>query len=218
MRVTTFHCLLIAGFAASLPVVVTAHPTDFVTEPSAKQMAKLQSMTPESVAAAIATTDDALAVVATLDTFKAYFSRGAFTDRTRSDAFFRALMDKKTGVVVFQLYQTLSYTGEARHFKIANYASSAGVQSAPVIYISTEIPTCTYGLCSFTDDVSVLIPESELREIAAAYRQGSSVPWRYKLRAANGIDWEDRFMPAEAAGLLLAVERYKAGLPPQTVR
>jgi len=34
--------------------------------------------------------------------------------------------------------------------------------------------------------------------------------WRMKFRAHAGIDWEEIFAPAEAAGLLAAIASYKS--------
>lgn len=184
-----------------------AHPTDFVTEPSSKQMAKLQALTPESVAVLVSSDDDSLQPTATLSTFQAYRGNGAFTDRVKSDVFLRAFIAKATGAVTYQVYQHLSYGSDGRHFTSANYFSAAGVGTAAVIELSSRLE-CVYGVCVRVEDLTFELPEATVREVAAGYCPGAWKPSRYKLRAMNGMDWEDRIMPAEAAGLLLAVQKY----------
>ena len=79
----------------------------------------------------------------------------------------------------------------------------------PLQRISSRVLTCAYGLCAREDHLAFVVPETVLRGVAATYRPGASVPWRFRLKAQNGIDWEDRLMPAEVAGLLIAVDRFK---------
>jgi len=181
-----------------------------VIEPSAKQMAELQRLTPEAVAAAISITDDSLEVMATLNTSKAYSTKGKFTDPVRSDNFLRAMIDKKTGATTFQVYQMVRYTGDTRMFTSVNYATGEGPINAPVQTISNEVITCSYGLCVREENIGFLVPEAVLRGIAATYRRGASQPWRFRFKARQGFDWEDRIMPAEVAGLVLAVDRHGA--------
>ncbi|WP_114226593.1 MULTISPECIES: hypothetical protein [Sphingomonas] len=178
-------------------------------EPSAKQMAKLQELTPAGVAAVVQVKDDDLEPTAVLDTSKAYFSNGAFTDRVRSDAFLRALVNKSTGAVTYQVYENVRYNYVARHFTSANIATAAGPMTVPVQPISFKVDACFATLCSYEEDVGFVVPEPILREIAASYKPSESTPWRFRLKS-SGLDWEDRLMPAEVAGLLQAVEAYQS--------
>lgn len=176
-------------------------------EPSAKQMAKLQQLTPASVAALVQVKDDDLEAVAVLDTSKAYLSNGAFTDRVRSDNFLRALVNKSSGTIVYQVYQNVRYNHEPRQFTSANIATPAGPLAVPVQSISFKVLACFGTLCTYEENVGFIVPETTLREIAATYRAGASAPWRYRLKSPK-LDWEDRIMPAEVAGLLQAVDTY----------
>ena len=176
-------------------------------EPSAKQMAKLQQLTPSGVAATVFTKDDDLETVAILDTSKAYSSNGAFTDRVRSDNFVRALINKSTGAIVYQVYQTIRYNGDRRDFSSATYSTPAGPVQVPVQTISSRLMACFGGLCSYEDSVGFIVPEAVLREVAASYRPNASTPWRFRFQSQSAFDWEDRLMPAEIAGLLQAAEQ-----------
>jgi hypothetical protein len=181
-------------------------------EPSPKQMAKLQALTPEGVAAGVEIHDDDLETVATITTVKAYQSNGAFTDRVRSDNFLRAFVDKRTGEVRYQLYQSVSYNYVYRNFTGVNYASSDGPRTAPVTVIDHEVVACMGGAdhCSYKDTIGFDVSEAQLRWVAGQYVAGNSPFWRFKFRSQAGMDWEDRIAPAEAAGVLEAVRRYLA--------
>lgn len=59
------------------------------------------------------------------------------------------------------------------------------------------------------------VPETFLRNLAQRAGERPVRPWRFRLKAKNGLDWTDDMAPAEAAGLLLAVDRYRSGHGPQ---
>jgi hypothetical protein len=179
-------------------------------EPSPKQMAKLQALTPEGVAAGADILDDDLETIATITTVSAYQSNGGFTDRVRSDNFLRAFVDKRTGTVRYQLYQTVSYNYVYRNFTGVNYAAPNGPQTASVDVIDHAVIGCAGGpdRCSYKDTLGFDVTEDQLRWVAGQYVAGNSPFWRFKFRSQAGMDWEDRIAPAEAAGVLEAVRRY----------
>lgn len=178
--------------------------------PAAKEIEKLQALTPAGVQQTVVTRDDDLETVATLSTEKAYRNSGRFTDRVRSDNFLRAFIDKRTGATRFQVYQEISYNFVYREFTTVNFATPDGPVSAKVDEIAHEIPACFAGGCSYKDSLGFIVDEAVLREIAAQYVTGNSPFWRFRFRGRAGIDWNDRMMPAEVAGLLAAVDAYRA--------
>lgn len=215
---TNWLGILLAIFLLGTAVPADAQRRDEVIEPTAKDMAKLQQLTPEGVAATVTIRNDDLETVATLDTSRAFSSRGRFTDRVRSDVFLRALVDKRSGKIIYQVYQNVSYTGDWRNFSSVNLATAEGPLSLPLQNISSRVLTCAYGLCAREDHLAFVVPETVLRGIAATYRPGASLPWRFRFKAQNSIDWEDRIMPAEIAGLLIAVDRFRSGRPARLER
>ncbi|MBC2667339.1 hypothetical protein H7F51_17610 [Novosphingobium flavum] len=176
-------------------------------EPSPDQLRTLNALTPEGVASVVAVEGDDLEPVVVLTTARAWSSKGKFTDRVRSDNFLRAFIGKKTGEARFQLYQQVTYSFQYRNFRQVVFATSQGPRSAPVTELSHEVVTCAAGLCVYKDTLGFDLPESVVREIAAGYQPGASPLWRFRFKAQNGFDWEDRIAPAEAAGLLLAISQ-----------
>ena len=184
-------------------------------EPSPKQLAKLQALTPEEVSRVIAIKDDDLETIASLTTLRAYQSNGKFTDKVRSDNMFRAFVNKRSGSVRYQLYQSVTYNFEYRNFHSVTYASDTGPHSVKLDALSHDVLACSGAMCTYQDIIGFDLDEQQMKRIAATYVPGASPMWRFKFRAQNGMDWEDRIAPAEAAGLLAAVAAYRKthGLP-----
>lgn len=209
--------LAVATVAMALLLAVSAHAQSDMDryakiEPSPKQLEKLQALTPQGVADKIETLDDDLETTATLTTANAYQSNGKFTDRVRSDNFLRAFIDKRSGTTRYQLYQSITYNYIYRNFSGASFATAEGPSNIAITVISHEVLGCFGGpdKCSYKDTLGFDISEDQLRWVAGQYVAGASPFWRFKFRSQAGMDWEDRMMPAEAAGLLEAVSRYRA--------
>jgi len=210
--------LLPVFLALSLSVLPTTATAQVMTGWSDKQQAKrleqFARLTPGEVAKLVTTADDDLESVATLTTDHVFKTPGGFSDRVRADNFLRALIDKKSGRTIFQLYAQLLYTGEPRRFNGANFQLAGTIASRPLT-ISHGTVDCPYGVCMHEDQIAFEIPEALLRELAARADERPVRPWRFRLKAQSGEDWTDDMAPAEAAGLLIAVDRYRRehGLP-----
>jgi len=155
--------------------------------------------------------DSQLDVIATISTQPGFRYRGGLTERVRSDNFLRAIVDKQTGLTVIQLYQTIMYTGQWRHFRSANYQSPDGLRSTPLIAIANAVPTCSGGLCVHDDQVAFDVPEQDLRRIAAAQAGANGALWRFKFNATSGEDWEDSISLAEIEGFLRRLDQFRTG-------
>ncbi|WBY08124.1 hypothetical protein PIB19_00775 [Sphingomonas sp. 7/4-4] len=177
----------------------------------AKQQSKLLEqyarLSPADFAAKVKIDDDELEVAATLTTEPGFRFKGGFTDRMRADSFLRAIINKRTGTATFQLYAVLLYSGEYRQFTDANYQAGDSPASTPLT-ISSHRVDCQYG-CVNTDDIAFEVPETVLRGLAKRADERPVRPWRFRLKARTGEDWSDDMAPAEAAGLLAAVDGYR---------
>ncbi len=209
--------LLPVFLAFSLPAISPAAAqtmTGWSDKQQAKRLEQFARLTPGDVARLVSTTDDDLEAVATLTTERAFTSPGGFTYRVRADNFLRALIDKKSGRTIFQLYAQLAYTGEARRFNGANFQLAGTLASGPLILSSSTVD-CPYGVCLHEDHIAFEVPEALLRELTTHADERPVRPWRFRLKAQSGEDWTDDMAPAEAAGLLAAVDHYRRehGLP-----
>lgn len=207
--------LIVATAALGLSASAVAADTELKREYSAKDMARMQALTPDHFRLTATIADDALEPIATITTDKGFSSRGRFTDRVRSDNFFRALVDKASGDTRLQLYAEVSYNFDWRNFASASVLMGGRPKAIPLTIIDRKVVTCAASICSYKETIAIPLTETEVKGIAAGWAATGSRPWSYRLKAGNGMDFEDAIMPAEAAGILQAVDAYrrKMGLP-----
>lgn len=192
--------------ALVMPTVSQAQAINGWTESQkAKRATRYALLTPEAVARLVVVQDDDLEPIARLSTERTFAFKGGFTDRVRADAFLRAFMVRKTGRTTFELYERLSYTGNSREFHSANYAGTDGPVAATLTISDTRL-SCPHAVCIHDDTLAFEVPEALLRMIAA---RATADPWRFRFKSRVGEDWTDDVSPAEIAGLLLAVDRYR---------
>ncbi len=178
-------------------------------EPSEKDMRRLQALTPEDFARTVDIEDDDLETVAVITTLPGYKPKGRFTDPVKADNFLRAMIDKRSGAIRYQLYESVLYLWQWRHFRSATYASPEGPKDVELKIINTSVD-CSMGGCVYNEEVGIPMTEDQLEQIASTYAPGSSPMWRFRLQAKSGMDWQDQLAPAEAAGLLIAVNKWRA--------
>jgi len=157
-----------------------------------------------------------------LETNAVITTANGFQDSTfAGDQFYRAFIDKKTGAVAFQVYERITYGDAAwRFYETVNYRTDDGLQSQSVTVINRSVNcegVSVTRVCIYTEDVAFEVPEELLRKHAAMYTPNGANSWllRYKSKAGTSVD--DGFLPAETAGLLMAVDAYKANHRPGAV-
>lgn len=196
--------------------------TELKREYSPKDLAHIQALSPEYFQRTAIINDDQLELIATIDTSKGFSSHGKFTDRVRSDNFFRAFINKSTGTVRYQLYEDVHYNFNWRNFRSASVLLGGQPTSMPLTSIAHDVEACFSGVCSYRETVGIDMVEAEVREIAASSAAGGFRLWPFRLKAQNGMDFEDAAIPAEAAGIVAAVAAYRQRLeairrvPPQS--
>lgn len=161
--------------------------------------------------------DDAFATAARFDTDKGHKpARGAFSE-DETDAFVRAVVDKKSGHTGFLLYQLITYRDYQWHFY--NGASYLGPDGQPVNARFSQIHrdvNCRGGRgtgCFYREHVAFEMPHELMREIAARYDAGDRGPFRYKFTSRHAShSLEGSLAHAEIAGLWERVRDYRQGL------
>ena len=177
-----------------------------------KQFRKLLAMAPDQFARCSKLSDDGLDTIATITTESCFKETRGLLKVVWNDNFIRAQVDKKTGAVIFQIYQFMTRDQKQRVYQAAVYETPNGPNSAPVIAISSDIGSCggPYGSCTFVEHIAFPVDEALLREIAGKWQPGAAAGWRFKLVEKGGQDWQDGMSVAEIAGALQAVEKYRA--------
>ena len=77
-------------------------------------MEKLVKLNAEHFARTAKVTDDEFEVVTSITSANGFNEKGSFSARVRSGNFVRALVAKPTGVMRWQIYQSVTYSGEWR--------------------------------------------------------------------------------------------------------
>ncbi len=185
--------------------------------PSSAQAQRLIAMTPEDFERSATLKDDALETAATITTRPGWRQKNGLLRIVGDDGFFRAFIDKRSGKTRFQVYHAVHYRdwGWAK-FKWVNYETPDGPRTAPVRTIGRIKGPCRRGAdCPYVEHMGFEVGERLLRDVASRYRPGQAAAWRYRLKAMSGIERDAEFTAAEVAGLLRAVDSYRAakGLP-----
>lgn len=173
---------------------------------------RLAAMTPAQFQARATLHDDALETIATITTADGFVERRPLLGLPPDDVFLRAFIDKGTGRTGYQVYISTRYRdyGWADWLSV-NYATPDGPVSARLLRIARIRTSCRTGrVCPRIETVGFDIGERLLRSQAARYAPGAITPWLFKLKARNGADQLEMLSAAEIAGLLMAVDAYRA--------
>nr|DAQ12771.1 MAG TPA: hypothetical protein [Caudoviricetes sp.] len=206
--------MVAAAAAVALPGCVTVADPGGVGAVSPRSVEEAVALTPDHFKASAKIDDDDLDVVANISTLGGMVKRQGLLGVVWNDNFLRALIDKKTGRITFQVYQYINYEGDWRFYETVNYETPDGPVQKRLIQISRDVLSCSgsrYSTgCSYSEHFAFEVDEALLRTIAAGYQPGAAVVWKFKFGAQRAEDWNDAILPAEVAGFLQAVDEYRA--------
>ena len=200
------NLILAALAAAALPALAQAE---------ARHPKSLLAMTPDAFHAATIVQDDPLEHHATLSTHKAHREGWGLFQVDGHDNHLRAIVDKRSGATRYEVRTKVRYYGTQRAYGSAHFATAAGLQTMPVTLERDGHDPCATNdnnnnfNCALTKTLAFEIDEAAVRSIAAHDQQS----WAFKLKDDAGEDIRTGIVPAEAAGLLKAVDMFRAGLP-----
>lgn len=206
--------LLIVSVAAILSGCATATVPSAGTPVSPRTAQDALALTPDHFRQTAEIEDDSLDVTANINTRLGMAKKQGLLGIVWDDNFLRAIVDKKTGATVFQVYQWINYTGDWRFYNTVNFETPDGPSQASLTRISQDVLSCSgsrYGGCTHSEHFAFTVDEALLRTIAAGYRPGQEAVWRFKYGASQAEDWQDGLLPAEVAGFLQAVDAYREG-------
>lgn len=183
---------------------------------SAELPKRLLAMTPEDFAEAVTVHDDPVAPEVILSTERAHV-RWSARHAIVNDNHMRALIDRRTGAIRYELHQSMRYWGDRRDYARVTYEAPDGLRQAPLTLARHGADICPNeelgGQCSRTKQVAFEIKEPVLQSIATGYAPGSGTGWAFTVEERNGAHWNGAVAPAEAAGLIEAVTSYRANRP-----
>lgn len=171
----------------------------------------LAAMSPADFAAQVHIADKQGVVV--LSTREGYTRgrvvRGAHID----DVHLRAVVDKASGRTTWQVWHDLVTVRRHRDVVSVEYLAGGELRAARPIGLDHSLgqcpPTDGSGFCNKITRIGFELPEQAVREMAASYAVGSRTPWRLHFRDAAGRNVTSGLAPAEAAGLVAALEAWR---------
>lgn len=175
---------------------------------------RLRAMTPADFSAAVSVSEDAAGDRVLFSTQPGFVPQPLSPIRTLlSDNHLRAIVDRKSGAVRYEVHQSIFHWGPRRSFTVARLPGAGGTRAADLILAEEGERFCPnedgWGHCASTRRVAFAIDEKELRAIAGRYRPGDSRMWTFRIEDRGGRHWDGGIGPAEAAGLLLATARLR---------
>ena len=173
---------------------------------------RLRVMTPADFQTRTSVSDDALDRFATLTTTNGFVERRSFGGHAADDVFLRAFVEKATGRVSYQVYVTIRYRAYSwAQWDSANYETPGGPQAARVDRIARLRTVCRRGwVCPRSETIGFAVAPSVFRQQAERYMPGLLTPWQFKVSARAGSARILMLSTAEIAGILMAVDAYRA--------
>jgi hypothetical protein len=176
-------------------------------------MAAPPAMSADAVRAAVEIVDDPLEPNVLFSTREAQRANWKLFRRAAHDNHLVAAIDRQTGEARFQLRQTVRYWGEAREYHAAHFRDEGGLRTVALSEArpgNDVCPTTENMLeCPLTQHMAFDLSEQQVRAIAVHQAQANGAGWSFKMKDRTGRDLVSTITPAEAAGLLLAVDQYR---------
>lgn len=174
----------------------------------------LAQLSPADFASQVRVIDDPREAAIVLSTEEAYTRARAIKGAHADDVHLRALVDRRTGKVSWQVWHDLIHVGGERSLHAVSYQAGGMLQQAQPTIVERWLdrcpPTDAPGACNQAVRVAFDVPEQTVREIAQAYRPGERMPWQLSFKDSHGRDVTGGLAPAEAAGLIAALEAWRA--------
>lgn len=174
---------------------------------------KLAAMTPADVEAKARIADDPLERHVIISTDRAFRGSRPIDGGDQSQAHLRAIVDRATMTTRFEVRQETVYSGPRKELYQVNYLQNGALVEAALALAVHESDSCPQadmiGSCILTKTVAFELTEPLVREIAALYKPRSRTPWAYRIKDRNGNDITGGIAPAEASGLLEALEKWR---------
>lgn len=174
----------------------------------------LAKLTPAEVARRVDVEDDQLEPHIVVSTKRAWDRGRRIEGAHANDVHLRALIDRENGTPRWQIWHDLVYDGAMREIAGVNYRAGGRLEQADLALAKHWYDECPgvnslrIGCTRYTRFVFE-VPGHVVEEIAAAYRPDSREPWRLRFKDESGRSITGGLAPAEAAGLIQAVEQVR---------
>jgi len=175
-----------------------------------------QGLTPKHFQRTAIIVDDDSGGTALISTKSGFQQKQGLLRMVYDDNFLRAIIDKKTGNVTYQVYQSIYYQASAwRFYRKANYETPDGPESIdakflrPPLAHNFDCPDHTSSVCTYNENVGFSVDRDLLDRIASTYEPEKSAMWRFSFIPRVGDEFYGGLLVAEIVGFLQTVDSYK---------
>jgi hypothetical protein len=172
------------------------------------------SRSPEQISWLVSVQDDPLETSAVISTEPFFKKKQGLFGTVSSDKFMRAIVDKKSGAISYQLYIWVSYYGDWQFFDQVNLETSSGPLPAKTRVLDRNVVSCAasrFAGCLMSEHLAVDVDEAVLRGVAAGASAGTADEWRFRVMGRSG-GTTTGILRTEVAAVVLAAERYRQSL------
>jgi hypothetical protein len=176
---------------------------------------RVAALPAEHFARAVKVNDDQLEPYVSFTSRAAHKRHHVLGAGTQGDVHLTAHLDRETGTVSYRVWHDITNTDAPRELTRVHYRAGGKVAQTQLSFArhwdSNCVPRETGGQCDQRIRVAFDLPEAVVRDIAASHEQGSRQGWAFRYKDAHGSDLDAVLPPAEAAGLVSAIDRWRAG-------
>lgn len=202
--------LLLGAAAAFLPTLASASET---------LPKRLAAMTPTEFETKTRIVDDPLEPDVVITTDKAHRGSQWLDDGLADNIYVRALVARDTGKVRFQIWHDIAYWGMRKDIYQVNYVAGGALRSDPLAIAAHRPDECPFVdeivYCRSHKTLVFEVPETVMREIAQQYQPRSRQAWSFRFKDRLGRDVTSGIAPAEAAGLLRVLDKWRGSVAQQ---
>lgn len=173
----------------------------------------LAELTAADFARSVTVADDPARGVTVLSTRDGYPRTRPLQGAHAADVHLRALVDRDSGRVTWQVWHDLVTVRGHQGITAVHYSLGGRPRTTAAVDAEYGVGECPpadgLGMCDRRTRIVFELPERAMREIAAAYDRGSRGPWRIRFQDTSGRDVVSGIAPAEAAGLVKALDGWR---------
>ena len=149
----------------------------------------------------------------TFSTQEALHNNPGTTDSDVDDNYVRAVIDKHTGIVSYQIVNTIYYQAPSwRFYQQAKYVTQEGVNEQPVELIDQKIIECSvFSGCSYLETISFEITQEIVEKGAERYEPGIQAGIKYVLMPTTGQKYVGIVFAQELIAVFNAVKLFQQG-------
>jgi hypothetical protein len=195
------------------------HPDVFERPPhvSERLPRALAALSPADFLGQVRVVENPAAGIVVLSTREGYTRGRVIQGLHVDDVHLRAVVDRASGRVAWQVWHDLITVSRHQDVVAVSYMSGGALRSTSPIAVERSLgqcpPTDGAGFCNRITRIGFELPEDAVRELAASYEARSRTPWRVYFRDGSGTVVTSGLAPAEAAGLISALDAWRRGAP-----